>query len=155
MAKGKMVDPDFFIILDRLHETLTKRMNRWYKEHRKYSTTFLGMCRNKKGLAGLTLERMTVAYDLAAAFFYLHENRYVVLALPFLALVNDNPNDWNRKISHVKFLLLSVRLNTVWCTEVSCTADFFVVQGIPHLTFFFGILKQTSNPRILVSSNWC
>ena len=75
MAKGKMVDPDFFIILDRLHETLTKRMSRWYKENRKYNVTFLGMCRNRKGLAALMLERMTVAYDLAAAFMYLHENR--------------------------------------------------------------------------------
>lgn len=81
MARGKMVSPDFFIIMDRLHETLTKRMNRWYKEHRKYNVTFLGMCRNKKGLAALLLERMTVAYDLAAAFFYLHENRYVGLCL--------------------------------------------------------------------------
>ena len=75
MAKGKMVDPDFFIILDRLEETLTKRMNRWAKQHRKYNVTFMGMCRNKKGLAELMLERMTVAYDLAAAFMYLHENR--------------------------------------------------------------------------------
>ena len=77
MAKGDMVDPDFFIILDRLDETLVKRMNRWYKESRKYNVTFLGMCRNKKGLAELMLERMTVAYDLAAAFMYLHENRCV------------------------------------------------------------------------------
>lgn len=75
MGKGNMVDEDFFIILDRLHETLTKRMNRWHKEYRKYSLTFLGLCKNKKALAALLLERMTVAYDLAAAFMYLHENR--------------------------------------------------------------------------------
>jgi hypothetical protein len=60
-----MVDPSFFIILDRLQETLTRRMNRWHKLQRKYNLTFLGLCRNKKGLAELLLEKMTVAYDLA------------------------------------------------------------------------------------------
>ena len=86
MGKGDMVDPDFFIILDRLEETLVKRMNRWYKETRKYNVTFLGMCRNKKGLAELMLERVTVAYDLAAAFMYLHENRCVCRGCIFLCV---------------------------------------------------------------------
>jgi hypothetical protein len=68
MGSGKMVDPSFFIVLDRLQETLTRRMNRWHKLHRKYNLTFLGLCKNKKGLAELLLEKMTVAYDLAGTF---------------------------------------------------------------------------------------
>ena len=77
VAKGPMVDQDFFIILDRLIETLDKRMNTWFTLHRKYTTSFCDCGKNKKGLAEMQLEAMTIAYDLAAAFFYLHENRYV------------------------------------------------------------------------------
>mmetsp|Transcript_21434 Transcript_21434/g.44700 ORF Transcript_21434/g.44700 Transcript_21434/m.44700 type:complete len:282 (-) Transcript_21434:1057-1902(-) len=75
MASGPMVDEYFFIILDRLVDTLDKRMNRWHDAHKKYNRGMCGMFKNKKGLEELVLEAMTIAYDLAAAFFYLHENR--------------------------------------------------------------------------------
>lgn len=69
-----MVDPGFFIILDRLHGTLNERINTWNREHKRHSGLFRS---NKKILQQLLVDRMTVAYDLAAAFFYLHENRLV------------------------------------------------------------------------------
>ena len=75
MASGPMVDDYFFIIIDRLVGTLDKRMNTWHKLHKQYSGGFCGLFQNKKGLDNLMLEAMTIAYDLAAAFFYLHENR--------------------------------------------------------------------------------
>jgi hypothetical protein len=75
MAKGSLVDPDFFIIMDRLYETLDKRIEHWYTEEKKSTGKMLGLGKRPKRLKQLLVERMTVAYDLAAAFFYLHENR--------------------------------------------------------------------------------
>jgi hypothetical protein len=75
IAAGDMVDEGFFIILDRLDETLDKRMLDWAVKEKKFHGKFLGRGRNPKALKELMISRMTVAYDLAAAFMYLHENR--------------------------------------------------------------------------------
>jgi hypothetical protein len=77
MASGKMVDGDFFIIMDRLQCTLDQRMNEWYQTNKKAQGGVCGFRRRKDILLGLMVERMTVLYDIAAALFYLHENRYV------------------------------------------------------------------------------
>ena len=79
MASGDLVSGDFFIILDRLFGTLTHRMNEWHADKKKNSgKKFLGgLGKNKDALKKNLVDRMTVAYDLAAAFFYLHENRLV------------------------------------------------------------------------------
>jgi len=77
IAKGNMIDKDFFIIMDRLHGTLDGRINTWYHEEKRHSGGIFGRAKKKKLLRELMIERMTVAYDLAAAFFYLHENRLV------------------------------------------------------------------------------
>ena len=77
MASGKMVDPDFFIIMDRLQCTLDQRMNEWYQTNKKAQGGICGFRRRKDILRVLMVERMTVLYDIAAALFYLHENRYV------------------------------------------------------------------------------
>jgi hypothetical protein len=74
-AKGPMIDSYFFIILDRLYQTLDQRMNVWHQENKKAKGIGLGLFRKKNALNELMVQRMTVAYDLAAAFFYLHENR--------------------------------------------------------------------------------
>jgi hypothetical protein len=70
-----MIAEGFFIILDRLEETLDKRMQDWAVKEKKFQGKFWGRGRNNKALKELTISRMTVAYDLAAAFMYLHENR--------------------------------------------------------------------------------
>ena len=77
LAKGPIVDKDFFIIMDRLHGTLDQKINTWYHEEKRHKGTVLGLGKNRKLLRELMIERMTVSYDLAAAFFYLHENRLV------------------------------------------------------------------------------
>ena len=76
MACGTMVDKNFFIIMDRLECTLDHRMNEWYQKNKK-SQGFCGIGKKKNVLRNLLVERMTVLYDIAAALFYLHENRYV------------------------------------------------------------------------------
>jgi len=86
MGAGPLVSPDFFIILDRLFGTLDQRINHWYRQNKKFKGKFLGIGKKRRDLHNLMVERMTVAYDLAAAFFYLHENRYVISLLHLLWL---------------------------------------------------------------------
>jgi hypothetical protein len=77
IAAGPIVDRDFFIVIDRLHGTLDQRINAWYHEEKRHRGVAFGFGKNRKLLRQLMVDRMTVAYDLAAAFFYLHENRLV------------------------------------------------------------------------------
>jgi hypothetical protein len=81
IAQGDLMDKGFFIILDRLHETLDVTMKTWAKTEKKFKGIFLGVGRNKKALRDLMMHRMLIAYDLAAAFMYLHENRCVLLCV--------------------------------------------------------------------------
>lgn len=78
IAKGNMMDEGFFIILDRLHGTLDEKIDSWRRIYRKNSgINWCLRARSKQILRELMVQRLTVAYDLAAAFFYLHENRLV------------------------------------------------------------------------------
>lgn len=83
MCSGPLVSDEFFIILDRLVETLDKRMHTWHLQHQTLHKWTRIFCFKKKqtAIANLMVERMMVAYDLAAAFFYLHENRCVLILL--------------------------------------------------------------------------
>lgn len=76
-----MVSDDFFIIIDRLCETLEVRMDAWREEIKKHQNKlFIFGTTNKTKkilLEQLLVERLTVAYDLAAAFWYLHEHKLV------------------------------------------------------------------------------
>lgn len=62
----------YFVVLDRLYDTLTKRFGVWKKA--KAKTTGLGKLSDMKGKKKeeLWIERLLVAYDLAAALRYLH-----------------------------------------------------------------------------------
>ena len=62
----------YFVILDRLYDTLTKRFVTWKKTKKKLSG--LSKVRDMKGKKKeeLWIERLLVAYDLAAALRYLH-----------------------------------------------------------------------------------
>jgi hypothetical protein len=79
LAKGNLVDKDFFIILDRLHGTLDVKINFWYRQDKRYKGVAFGLGKNRTILHEMLVDRMTVAYDLASAFWYLHENRYVLI----------------------------------------------------------------------------
>ena len=103
------MDKGFFIILDRLQETLDVQINKWHKDHKKFKGSFMGIGRNKRALQELMVQRMTVAYDLAAAFMYLHENRSVV-RVSWKVYVAPCP--------HRLFVALSQN-NTVSCIVIS------------------------------------
>ena len=78
IAYGNIIDKDFFIIMDRLYVTLDQQIMTWSTLETKYNGKYMGFIgRNKNGLNDLMTERMTVLYDLASVFNYLHENRLV------------------------------------------------------------------------------
>jgi serine/threonine protein kinase len=71
------VDRNFFIVMDRLFDTLAVRLKQWKSTHRKFRGGFFGRGADKEELHTLMVERLTVSYDLAAAYRYLHENNIV------------------------------------------------------------------------------
>lgn len=70
-----MLSTNFFIIMDRLYETLDVRMKQWSKKEKDNSGGMFGRGSNKLELDRLLLERLIVGYDLAAAFSYMHQNK--------------------------------------------------------------------------------
>jgi serine/threonine protein kinase len=67
----------FFLLLDRLYDTLHERMKEWQKIKKQAKGSLFGCGSNKDELRDLMRDRLLVAYDLAAAFGYLHENKLV------------------------------------------------------------------------------
>ena len=71
-------DDSYFIILDRLYDTLDVRIDKWKQTKKKVKGPFGmigGLGSNKEALKNLMMDRLLVAYDLSSAFRYLHENR--------------------------------------------------------------------------------
>ena len=72
----------FFIVLDRLYETLTERLSAWKKS----SKTFRGFGKTvrrlssgggkvKSDIADFLAERLMVAHDICSALSFLHSNK--------------------------------------------------------------------------------
>lgn len=73
-ATGDAFDPGYFIVLDRLYDTLEARLPKWAKKQRR-SSSFIGRkVLDKKGTKRdkLLEERLAYAFDLSAALEYLH-----------------------------------------------------------------------------------
>lgn len=73
MSTGPSCDGNFFIVLDKLYDTLTVRLKAWKKTHCK-KKGILGqiMFTNGKRERALWAERLRVGYDLSCAFSFLH-----------------------------------------------------------------------------------
>jgi serine/threonine protein kinase len=130
MAKGDLCAPGFFIVLDRLHGTLDGRMTAWRRLHDQHCNCFRQRFSSlsREMIKHLLIERMTVAYDLAAAFFYLHEHRLVYRDIKPENIGFDirgtgfvcNGNDW------LFFLLrFSSSLNTSSLMSIDQTQCFY------------------------------
>jgi hypothetical protein len=95
-ATGSSLRPDFFILLDRLYEILNHRILEWKLElcHHgvvSYENVWqIIFCSHRmmhgpkdendrkekdKVIHDVLLQRLMVAYDLASAFAYMHENK--------------------------------------------------------------------------------
>jgi hypothetical protein len=69
---------DSFIILDRLYMTLDDKIDEWSARQKEYQGFCFGGCcwgANLVGQAELMKDRLLVAYDLSAAFSYMHKHK--------------------------------------------------------------------------------
>jgi len=74
IATTEYLHKDFFVILDRLYNTLEKEIDKWGSKQRKNSV--MGKILDMKGKKkkNLLIDKLNVAYDLASALSYLHGN---------------------------------------------------------------------------------
>jgi len=75
-AAGNSFESGFFVVLDRLYDTLTLRITKWKKAAAKYSGMggkLLDMKGKKKNK--VWIERLLCVYDLATALEYLHSSQ--------------------------------------------------------------------------------
>lgn len=66
-----------FLILDKLKETLAKRLQEWLKRHRQCSGITGAVVGSKVKKEGLLVERLVAAHNIADALDYLHERRII------------------------------------------------------------------------------
>ena len=68
---GDLLQPDAFIILDKIYDTLTDRIEKWRKKDQSLFNMFFDFKkkRDKSALA----KRLLVAFDIASALAYLHD----------------------------------------------------------------------------------
>jgi len=76
-AKG-MFEPEYFILLDRLYDTLEARIPKW-KVQSKRARSFVNKMKKSSGgkLDELMETKLSYAYDLAGAFEYMHKQKLV------------------------------------------------------------------------------
>jgi hypothetical protein len=75
MSTGDLLSPNFFIIMDRLYETLVEKVLFWSSEKASCKGGLFGIGAKSLELDQLMVERLIVAYDLAAAFAYMHDHK--------------------------------------------------------------------------------
>uniref|UniRef100_A0A7S4K6K4 Protein kinase domain-containing protein n=1 Tax=Odontella aurita TaxID=265563 RepID=A0A7S4K6K4_9STRA len=72
VGNGDMFDKDYFLVLDRLYDTLDDRIEKWILELKR-AKTFVGKLRGgKTKKKKLFIERLSVAKNLASAMGHLH-----------------------------------------------------------------------------------
>merc|ERR1719469_1623108 len=77
VGSAECLSKDYFVLLDRLYNTLEKQIELWAKKKRKHSG--VGKFFDLKGLKkkDLFIEKMNVSYDIAAAIGHLHKNSII------------------------------------------------------------------------------
>jgi serine/threonine protein kinase len=78
IAKEDMFSEEYYLILDRLYDTLTVRVRKW-KKRKKQSQGIMGSFKDRDGSAKKQLfeERMQYGLDLAAAIAYIHKQMII------------------------------------------------------------------------------
>ena len=71
-----MLKPNYFIVLDRLYDTLEARIPKW-KVQSKRARSFVNKLKKNTSskLDELMETKLSYAYDLAGAFEYMHKNK--------------------------------------------------------------------------------
>jgi hypothetical protein len=71
MSSGSPYDGQFFVVLDRLYDTMTVRLTKWKRNQVKGIRKLMDR-KGRKEMA-FWIERITVAYDLSCALKHLHD----------------------------------------------------------------------------------
>lgn len=74
-ALGDFCTERFFIMMDRLHDTLEGAIRKWKESVRKNSSVLKGMSGGKKKVQDLFSERIEYAWDIANAMEFLHSKK--------------------------------------------------------------------------------
>jgi len=78
MGSAKYLSKEFFVILDRLYNTLEKQIEIWAQKKRALNGSILRLLDLKgKKKKNLLMTRLNVAYDIASAVGHLHENSII------------------------------------------------------------------------------
>jgi len=77
ISDGNMYDRGFFVVLDRLYETLTLKIADWKKKEGKSKGMGKLMDMKGKKKQKVFTERLLCVYDLSTALEYLHSNRII------------------------------------------------------------------------------
>jgi serine/threonine protein kinase len=77
VSDGNMYDRGFFVVLDRLYETLTLKITEWKKKEGKSKGMGKLMDMKGKKKKKVFTERLLCVYDLSTALEYLHSHRII------------------------------------------------------------------------------
>jgi serine/threonine protein kinase len=78
IAGGNPYGEKYFIVMDRLYDTMDKRILKWEKSLKKFSgMSGKFMDRDGSKQAALLEERLVAAFDLCAAICYLHDHKII------------------------------------------------------------------------------
>jgi serine/threonine protein kinase len=137
-----MVDKDFFIIIDRLWEILDQRMDKWRDQMKKHDklSLFRPSNKTKKILEELRIERLTVAYDLAAALCYLHEHKLVYRDIKPANIGFDHRGTLRKQCTYGSLQIIEYILNASYLVLMPCGLNF---SGDVKV-FDFGLCKSLS-----------
>lgn len=89
---GPFDAPGYFLVLDKLTETLEDRLRKWVKTETKTKGVLGKVTGGKKKKIKMVLEKAHVAYDLATALKFMHSNGYVIRSFSFCSaafLINN------------------------------------------------------------------
>ncbi len=71
-----MLKPNYFIVLDRLYDTLEARIPKWKVQSKKARSFVNKLKKNTSSKLDELMElKLSYAYDLAGAFEYMHKNK--------------------------------------------------------------------------------
>jgi serine/threonine protein kinase len=71
ISAGNLCQPNAFLVLDRLYDTLTDRIHQWKKKDQNTLSKLFDFQNKREN--NFLAERLTVAYDIASALQYLHD----------------------------------------------------------------------------------
>jgi serine/threonine protein kinase len=161
-AEVSPYNDSYFIVMDRLYDTMEDRMEKWATQTKR-NTGFGGMLLDRKGeKKKVILEaKLVAAFDLSAAFTYLHSRRIIYRDL--------KPANIGFDIVSPKKLLegeiLRVRSKNLifppvlsWQRDDVKVFDFGLAKelhdGIAHKDGLYKLTSMTGSPRYMAPGEW-